>query len=91
MGEPSGLVSTAMASRPGRMTIRGTAILKKPPMIVPFCALERSLADKTRCTTRKSVVQYPKEIAKPHPKTIAAQCMPAGLPPASLIDPHIEM
>ena len=54
---PSGLRRTASASNPGRMTIKGTAILKAAPMMGAILAERRLLAESTRWTTRKSVVQ----------------------------------
>ncbi len=48
---------TTRPSRPGRMTMKGTAILKNEPMTGARRAERRELAASTRWTTRKSVVQ----------------------------------
>ncbi len=48
--------------------MNGTAILKADPMIGAILALRRSFAASTRCTTRKSVVQYPNEMTNPKPE-----------------------
>ena len=48
---------TANPSRPGRITMSGTNILNPAPIIGASFAERRSRAERTRCTTRKSVVQ----------------------------------
>jgi hypothetical protein len=65
--------NSASPSSPGRITINGTIILKAAPMIGAIFAERRSRAARTRCTTRKSVVQYPNEITQPKPNTIPTQ------------------
>ena len=69
--------------------MRGTAILKKEPIIGASFAERTSLAESTRCTTRKSVVQYPIDCTAANPNTIAIQWTPIGLLPAELIGPHM--
>ncbi len=60
--------------------MNGTIILKAAPMMGAIFAERRSLAASTRCTTRKSVVQYPQEITQARPNTMPVQWMPMGLP-----------
>ncbi len=58
---------------PPMMTINGIAILKKEAIIGVIRAERRSFAEKARWTTRKSVVQYPKDKTKPSPRTMPPQ------------------
>src|ERR1700689_4013841 len=69
----------AMAIMPGKMTSAGKSILGKAAMSGVRRAADMELADMARCTTRKSVHQYPKERTKPRPNTMANQSTPNGL------------
>ena len=53
--------------------MKGTIILKAAPIMGAILAERISFAASTRCTTRKSVVQYPNEITNPNPKTMPVQ------------------
>src|SRR5579863_2627772 len=71
------------------MTMSGTAILKNEPITGAILAARTFLAEMTRCTTRKSVVQYPMESTAPRPKTIPTHWTPIGLSAKWAIGRHM--
>ncbi len=81
--------NTASPSKPGRITMAGSSILNAAPMMVAIFAERRSRAASTRCTTRKSVVQYPNAPISPKPNTMPVQCTPIGLSAAAPMLRHM--
>ncbi len=75
---PPPFAAIAMAIRPGRMTTNGTSILGKAATIGVRRAAFMSCATIARCTTRKSVHQYPNDSTKPRPMIMPNRPMPMG-------------
>ncbi len=68
-----GSFASPKAIKPASITMKGIAILKNEARIGVNLAVRRFFALNALCTTRKSVVQYPKDKTKPKPRTIPAQ------------------
>ena len=75
----SPMFESASAIIPGITTRAGRNIFGRAPISGVFRAADIEPAAMARCTTRKLVVQYPKESTKPRPKTTANHSTPSGL------------
>src|SRR5581483_5997179 len=79
---------SAMAIRPGRITINGKSILGTAAMSGVRRAALIDSAAMARCTTKKSVHQYPNDSTKPSPMTRANHSTPSGFECAFPIPCH---
>src|SRR6201994_1433932 len=75
----SGREVSAMAMRPGRMTMKGMNIFTPAAISGVLRAADMELAAMARWTTRKAVHQYPKDRTKPNPMESPNQSTPRRL------------